>query len=88
MLKHHCPSIPSAEDKEKFFNLINEKPWLIPSTVLLEMIPVSIVAYGFMKNLRLKKKLKIEHQKTVREYIKKSESGKLTEEEFYYLKHI
>ncbi|WP_125568473.1 hypothetical protein [Companilactobacillus insicii] len=80
--------MPTKEDKEKFFSLISEKPWLIPSTVLLEMIPVSIVAYGFMKNRRLKKRLQIEHQKTVREYIKKSDSGKLTQEEFYYLKHI
>lgn len=88
MLKHHCAPKPTAEDREKFFNLISEKPWLIPSTVLLEIIPISIVAYGFMKNRRLKKKLQIEHQKTVREYIKKSETGKLTQEEFYYLKHI
>ncbi len=87
MIKH-CASMPTKEDKEKFFSLISEKPWLIPSTVLLEMIPVSIVAYGFMKNRRLKKRLQIEHQKTVREYIKKSDSGKLTQEEFYYLKHI
>ncbi|KRK79532.1 hypothetical protein [Companilactobacillus nodensis] len=88
MLNHHCAPRATEEDKEKFFTLINDKPWLIPSTVLLEIIPVSIIAYGFWKNCRLKKRLQIEHQKTVREYIKKSETGKLTQEEFYYLKHI
>ncbi|MFD1418153.1 hypothetical protein [Companilactobacillus keshanensis] len=78
----------NAEDKANFFKLIRDEPWLVPTTVFFEMIPVSIMAYGFWKNRKLKTQLKIEHEKTIRSFIERSETIDLKPEELYFLKHI
>lgn len=78
----------TKEDKDRFFNLLHDEPWLIPSTMLLEIVPVSIISYGFWKNRKLKMQLKIEHEKTIRAFIEKSKSIELKPEELYFLKHI
>ncbi|WP_125764889.1 transposase [Companilactobacillus hulinensis] len=88
MLKHHCGTQITEADKERAINLISDKPWLIPATVLLEIIPVSIVAYGFFKNRRLQTKLKIEREKTMRAYLKQGKDKEMTLEEQHFLKHL
>ncbi len=52
------------EHKEYFTKLVSENPWLIPATVSLEIIPVSLMIHGFWKNRQLKKQVKIEKERT------------------------
>lgn len=87
-MKHPCMPQVSEADMDRVLKLVNDKPWLIPSTVFLEMIPVSIVAYGFWKNRRLKTRLKIEHEKTMRAYMKYNKSREISLEEQHFLKRL
>ncbi|NLR09454.1 MULTISPECIES: hypothetical protein [Lactobacillaceae] len=68
MLKDKClPAIANPinqEDIHRFTDLIDENPWLIPATVMLEIIPITVVAHGFWKNRQLKKQLQIERERT------------------------
>lgn len=52
------------EHRERFSTLISENPWLIPTVISLEIIPVTTMLHGFWKNRQLKKQLQIEREKT------------------------
>lgn len=52
------------EHKEYFTKLVSENPWLIPATISLEIIPVSLMIHGFWKNRQLKKQVQIEKERT------------------------
>ncbi|APX72421.1 hypothetical protein M5C72_04655 [Companilactobacillus allii] len=88
MLEHHFAPKVTEADKDRLVKLINDKPWIVPSTMLLEIIPVSIVAYGFFRNCRLRTKLKIEREKTMQAYMKRTKSGEMSMEEQHFLKRL
>ena len=50
--------------REKHLDFVKENPWIVPPVVALTTIPVAIAAVGFFHNRSLKKKLKIEREKT------------------------
>ncbi|WP_204120649.1 MULTISPECIES: hypothetical protein [Levilactobacillus] len=52
------------EHRERFSTLVSENPWLIPTVISLEIIPVTTMLHGFWKNRQLKKQLQIEREKT------------------------
>ena len=68
MLKHKCLTAVATpldqDDVHRLADLIDENPWLIPATVMLEIIPITVVAHGFWKNRQLKKQLQIERERT------------------------
>jgi len=76
MLKHKCLPAPLAqEDVHRFADLIDEHPWLIPTTVMLEVIPITVMAHGFWKNRQLKKRLQIERERTKQMQINRFRPG-------------
>ncbi|HCD08396.1 transposase [Companilactobacillus crustorum] len=52
------------EYNDESFKLIEKNPWLIPTSVALLTFPIAVSIHGFWKNAILKKKLKIEREKT------------------------
>lgn len=52
------------EYNETKLEIIRENPWLIPASVALMAIPMAVSIHGFWKNAQLKKRLKIEREKT------------------------
>lgn len=65
--KFAVPQVSAEEMKahrDRFSALIAEYPWLIPATVSLEIIPVTVMIHGFWKNRQLKKQLLIEREHT------------------------
>ncbi len=67
MLKHKCLPIAAPLDQEdihRFTDLISDKSWIIPATVLLQVIPVTVAAHGFWKTRQLKTQLRIERERT------------------------
>lgn len=52
------------EHRDRFSALIAKNPWLIPTVISLEIIPVTTMLHGFWKNRQLKKQLQIEREQT------------------------
>lgn len=44
--------------------IVRKNPWLIPASIALTTVPLTISVYGFWKNRQLSKQLKIEREKT------------------------
>lgn len=78
MLKHNCSTIATPLDQtdaRHLSELIDENPWLIPATVMLEIIPITVIAHGFWKNRQLKKQLQIERERTKQMQINRFRPG-------------
>lgn len=78
MLKHNCSTVatpPDQTDARHLSELIDENPWLIPATVMLEIIPITVIAHGFWKNRQLKKQLQIERERTKQMQINRFRPG-------------
>ncbi|WP_119326553.1 hypothetical protein [Companilactobacillus musae] len=52
------------EYNEAKLEIIRQNPWLIPASIALMTIPMAVSIHGFWKNAQLKKRLKIEREKT------------------------
>ncbi|QMU08674.1 hypothetical protein [Levilactobacillus suantsaii] len=54
----------AAKHQANLRELVQDNPWLIPTTVALELVPATLLVYGFWKNRHLKKQLLIERERT------------------------
>lgn len=56
--------VPSPEDRGALRELIHDNPWLVPSTMALQVLPLVVIAHGYWKTRQLKTQLQIEREKT------------------------
>ncbi|VDG32460.1 transposase [Lactobacillus paraplantarum] [Lactiplantibacillus mudanjiangensis] len=52
------------EHHERAYTLVKSQPWLIPTVMIVHLIPVALTIHGFWKNRALHNQLKIEREKT------------------------